>query len=152
MATGLHGGLSDRNHEWVLDFSNFRSAWSTTKGQGITIAHPDTGWTPHPELVTPYHPTTSDVSQNFYDYRKASSKVSSIAQLATVDAFEAHDHLTGPSAHGTSTAGVIVSPRGHPDGLVPEYQLQTAAYPERRRLGKPFRWLPTGSARLRPHK
>jgi thermitase len=127
MATGLPESLSDRNHEWVLDFSNFRSAWSTTKGKGITIAHPDTGWTLHPELVTPNYRRTSDVSQNFYDYRK----VSSIAQLATVDAFEAHDHLTGPSAHGTSTAGVIVSPRGDPDGLVPERDLRTARFPER---------------------
>ena len=127
MATGLPEGQSDRYQEWVLDFSNFRSAWSTTKGKCITIAHPDTGWTRHPELETPNYRRTSDLSQNFYDYRK----VSSLAQLATVDAFEAHDHLTGPSAHGTSTAGVIVSPRGDPGGLVPEYELGTAHYPER---------------------
>jgi len=53
MATGLSGKLSDNNYEWVLDFSNFRSAskrW-LTHGQDITIAHPDTGWTLHPELV-----------------------------------------------------------------------------------------------------
>ena len=67
MATGLPAGLSDDNNEWVLDFSNFRSAWTRfgTRGAGITIAHPDTGWTLHPELVAPTY--RRDLSRNFYE-------------------------------------------------------------------------------------
>ncbi|WP_405523530.1 S8 family serine peptidase [Streptomyces canus] len=115
MATGLPADLTDANFEWVLDFSNFRVAWGRTKGAGITIAHPDTGWTRHPELVPPKY--RRDLSKNFLEPIKNAKRFFP----PDPDSWSAEDDLTHKrsTAHGTGTAGVIVSPRGHPDGSPP---------------------------------
>jgi serine protease len=114
MATGLPAHLTEANHEWVLDFSNFRSAWLKSKGAGITIAHPDTGWTMHPELVDSTY--LGDLSINFYEPPR-NSRVCT----PNDNRLNARDQPTRASkGHGTATAGVIVSPVGHPNGLNPE--------------------------------
>ena len=130
MTTGLPADLSDSNYEWVLDFSNFRSAWSQTLGAGVTIAHPDSGWTMHPELVAPTYVRTPGLSRNFYEptvysrlarmpqggypiaYQPIDPSPPLLADMIGKDTFNGL-HAT---AHGTTTAGVIVSPKGHPDG------------------------------------
>jgi thermitase len=110
MATGLPAHLSERDHEWVLDFCSFRSAWSKSKGAGITIAHPDTGWTMHPELVAPRY--LRDRSINFFEPIRYSRYY---ALLDDPPSARDHDGFLS-SAHGTGTAGVIVSPQGAPAG------------------------------------
>jgi serine protease len=111
MSTGLPANLSDANNEWVLDFSNFRSAWTKTKGAGITIAHADTGWTGHPELVDPTY--RRDLSINFYEPPRYSRVCT-----PNDDRPSARDRDRS-TAHGTGTAGVLGSPRGHPSGAPP---------------------------------
>ena len=120
MPNGLPPGHSDANNEWVLDFCRFRSAWTKTKGAGITIAHADTGWTLHPELDTPNVHRSSDLSRNFWEpihlHRKSATWTS-------------QDDLTGgtfSTGHGTGTLGVIVSPQGRPDGFNPGADAATA--------------------------
>ena len=124
--TGLPPGLSDDNHEWVLDFCNFREAWSKTRGAGVVIALPDTGWTHHPELQAPNYRTEPALSKNFYEPIKYASLASGHPDPNSQ--WSAEDHLRDLSAgHGTGTASTIISPTGHPDGSSPG---PTAAFPQ----------------------
>lgn len=98
-------------NEWPLEMCKVKEAWELTlpphgegknKGEGIAIAHPDTGWTKHPELLKgDRYLTDYPLSKNFFgkfsDYQKA------------------EDDLTGlhPS-HGTTTASLMLSEVGHP--------------------------------------
>jgi hypothetical protein len=84
--------------DWAIDLCRVPQAWALAPaqggaalGQGIVVAHPDTGWTPHPELAN-----------------------------TALDATSAYDFVAGrPGAldpldpphpgHGTSTASVIAS-------------------------------------------
>lgn len=109
MATGLPTGVGAGNQEWVLDFSNIREAWQLLDGkpdvESVYIAHPDTGYTDHPELDT----------KNYIKNPK-------IAENCQKPGFYAKDDLISgigsfPS-HGTSTASVIVSPRGSRSVLI----------------------------------
>lgn len=92
------------NPEWVLDFAKFRTAWALTPpaggkrmGEGVVVLHPDTGFTRHPELM-----------------RGSRYLVDSAVNF--LEGATAEDPLCGlfPS-HGTSTASVIVSEKGHPN-------------------------------------
>lgn len=101
------GSFLDKAHlpesspvDWALQKLNIRAAWNRiasahpgqTAGSGILIAHPDTGYTPHPELV----PASVDLARgrNF----KESGKTAPI------------DPLTGTHAgHGTATSSVFLS-------------------------------------------
>ena len=84
--------------EWALDLCRVPQAWSLTPpgggsafGEGIVIAHPDTGWTAHPELAN-----TAMDGANAFDF------------VAGVSG--ALDPLAAPNpGHGTSTASVIAS-------------------------------------------
>lgn len=91
---------SDEN-AWALDKMNVRAAWATLAqhrpgelpGKGVVVAHPDTGFTDHPELVTNLL-IDLDLARNFKDR----------GQVLPVDP------LTGMSAgHGTATASVMAS-------------------------------------------
>lgn len=122
MATGLRGLRTDTNQEWVLEFCGFKypkndlrgkGAWclppkvtGKSKGEGITIVHPDTGYTEHPELMGDTRYRTSDgLNFLFSDWRKPPAP-----------SFPAKDPLTGLQAsHGTSTASVMISAKCHPN-------------------------------------
>jgi hypothetical protein len=78
---------------WALDLCRVPQAWAAagSLGQGVVVAHPDTGWTTHPELAN----TAMDAA-NAYDF------------VAGVSG--ALDPLAAPNpGHGTSTASVIAS-------------------------------------------
>jgi serine protease len=114
MATGLPAGRTDKNQEWVLDFSNFRAALLRTRGKGITIAHPDTGWTMHPELVDATYLRGSSV--NFYEPIRYANYYRLLNDPPNA---RDHDGLFS-TAHGTGTAGVLVSPPGKTGGDPPK--------------------------------
>lgn len=98
-------------NEWPLRVLKVKEAWalplpnppeSKSKGEGIVIAHPDTGWTEHPELVKGNrYITDPSISKSFFGR---------FAPHLT-----AEDILTGmhPS-HGTTTASLMLSDEGHP--------------------------------------
>src|SRR5438093_1202238 len=80
------------------------------RGDGIVVAHPDTGYTEHPELIR------SDIQiAKGYDF--------------VDDDADATDPLDPPNAgHGTSTGSVIVSDEGpadvdHVTGVAPAASL-----------------------------
>lgn len=107
------GAFFSENHipesspvDWALTKLNVRAAWTRlatsrpgeAPGTGISIAHPDTGFTAHPELVTG---TLVDVvrGRNFKDHG------------VTVPV----DPLSGVHAgHGTATGSVFLSAGGAP--------------------------------------
>ena len=79
----------------------------TSSGKGVVIAHPDTGWTRHPEL-----PVAA------LDLEKAWNTLN--------DTTDAMDPLDFPTfvGHGTATASLMVSdPAGPVYGIVPEARL-----------------------------
>lgn len=100
----------DRN-EWPLQLCKVKEAWGLAlpahgqgkaKGEGIIIAHPDTGWSNHPELLKGNrYWTDSGISKNFYG---------KFADLTT-----AEDPMSGMNkSHGTTTASLMLSDEGHP--------------------------------------
>ena len=97
------------NFEWSLQRANVINAWalfdSGRPGAGVTIGHPDTGFTPHPDLADP-------------------------ARLLVAEGFDFDDDDPDPTddldddfldnpGHGTGTGSVIVSSRGAAPGLPP---------------------------------
>lgn len=105
--------------DWVLEFSNFREAWdpsavppprpgSRPRGEGIVVAHPDTGYTDHPEL----HQDTRYLVTSGRNYLERAGLLTASPSL------DARDLLTGPHpSHGTSTASVLMSAEGPPDRI-----------------------------------
>jgi thermitase len=93
---------TDQNYEWSLERANVPAAWelfgARQPGAGVTVGHPDTGYTLHPELADPARLL---VSQG-YDYDDDDPD--------PIDDLDA-DRLDNPG-HGTGTASVIVSGRG----------------------------------------
>lgn len=90
------------NELWSLELMDVAAAWALTPpsggsqlGQGIRIGHPDTGYRPHPELISGGH-IRADLGRNFEEEND-----------------NPIDPLSGSSpGHGTATASVIMSPRG----------------------------------------
>lgn len=111
-ATNLPG--SDDN-DWALELCHVFDAWNLPRadqpqGRGAIVAHPDTGYTRHPELIR------SDILYaRGYDF--------------VADAPDALDPLAPPNAgHGTSTGSVILSDVGpaavtHVTGVAPQASL-----------------------------
>jgi serine protease len=90
------------NFEWSLEKTKVIEAWtlfgSRPPGAGVTVGHPDTGYTPHPELA---EPSRLLVDQGFdFDDDDANP-------LDDLD-----DGFLDNPGHGTATASVIVSNRG----------------------------------------
>jgi hypothetical protein len=87
---------------WHLDNINFDSVPPGVNGTGIRIGHPDTGWTPHPQLnftavgSSSNYDLTADV--NIRDPNSASAEE---AVPATVGSLNPH--------HGTATGGLHIS-------------------------------------------
>jgi len=109
LATGLPEGKTIADSDWVLWFSNVYDAWQLppkpggkSKGEGIVIAHPDVGYTTHPEIMRGGR-LLIDQGRNYVDG----------------EGRKPEDYLIGcfpfafPS-HGTKTAGTLMSGEGHP--------------------------------------
>ncbi len=126
MSTGLIRQTTN-DPEWVLEFCGFkyppgdprgRGAWEipaeprgAQRGEGVTVVHPDTGYTSHPELVKGRR-YDFDRARNFHEPKLL-----------------AKDRLLGSfPSHGTSTASVLISAEGHPNlpppssPLFPDYR------------------------------
>jgi len=124
--TGLDGKtingnpVTTDNPEWPIYFCNFHLAWerrkltnspsgnTTTKGEGIRIGHPDTGFTDHPELLEGN--LLTELGRDFFTF------------FGIIDSErEARDKLLyyiifiqHPS-HGTALESTIISKEGHPN-------------------------------------
>ncbi|HEY2711844.1 MAG TPA: S8/S53 family peptidase [Chthoniobacterales bacterium] len=129
--------------EWPLKMCNVQAAWDLgngiyggkTQGEGITIIHPDTGWTKHPELIEGDRYGYNDSrSKNFFvhvsplgndaywnlpdgDPEWTDRKDKPTDKYAN-DTLETGT-LLQPS-HGTSTASLMLSAQGYPAGF-PDY-------------------------------
>lgn len=100
------------NNEWPLKLCKVKEAWALVPdlggdgkimGEGIVIAHPDTGWTNHPELLKgDRYLTDPAISRNFFGFWAMNND----------SAEDIQDGLF-PS-HGTSTASLMISEEGHP--------------------------------------
>ena len=131
MATGLPPNMTDADNEWALRFCNIKAAWTQTpnpggksKGEGIVVAHPDTGHTRHPELRKGGRLLIDD-GKNFYDENRSTTEDPLLGMFP----------LDFPS-HGTGTASVIMSAEGHPfTGQAPDpdfeedYFMNVPGYP-----------------------
>lgn len=92
--------------EWSSRALRVPEAWSLfgrrAPGGGITVGHPDTGYTEHPEL-----PARALLAEKGFDFQD--------------DDADSRDPLSGRPlqhpGHGTSTASLIVSPRGRQPGF-----------------------------------
>lgn len=96
-------------NEWPLQFVKAKEAWGLplpnpavgkSHGEGITIAHPDTGWTEHPELLRGgRYIRDNALSKNFF------------GRFAPY--LSAEDILSGVNpSHGTTTASLMMSEEG----------------------------------------
>jgi serine protease len=134
MATGLNGKKTADNKpvtrfmmEWPLYFSNIKGSDGTnvwdvvaprpitgkTMGQGITVVHPDTGYTEHPELLAGGRIDTAR-SRNFLDDSKNSiDPLIEPTSLAPV--FPSANLPNRFPSHGTATGSFLVSGAGYPD-------------------------------------
>ena len=108
--TGLPASQTNSDYEWVLEFCNFKTAWALppipggkSKGEGIVIAHPDVGYTEHPEILKGQR-LLIDEGMNFVDEPGSPPKDFLLGSLLSGDF----------PAHGTKTASVIMSAEGHP--------------------------------------
>jgi thermitase len=92
--------------EWSPRALRVPEAWSLFEsrapGEGVTVGHPDTGYTEHPEL-----PARALLAGKGFDFQD--------------DDADPRDPLSNRPlqhpGHGTSTASLIVSPRGRQPGL-----------------------------------
>jgi serine protease len=101
-------GAPTSNPRWATEQIGCPQAWERSRGAGVRIGHPDTGYLDHPELKGAIGPG--------YDFLEGDD--------------DPHDVLTGiPPAqfpgHGTGTASVIASPDRGVDlvGAAPEAQV-----------------------------
>lgn len=97
--------------EWSLEAAGIRSAWAQPlpaggrpMGEGIVVAHPDTGYTPHPELIH----GGRILAARGYDFED--------------DDADAADPLKGQApGHGTATGSVLVSTQGDQSPDAPHF-------------------------------
>lgn len=102
--------------DWPIFFSNFDKAWALplpssegkSKGEGIIVGHPDTGFTDHPELLKGGRLKYQE-GKDFFD--PESNEPRDILSNFPVRKFP---FLAFPS-HGTKVASVLMSEEGHPN-------------------------------------
>jgi hypothetical protein len=96
---GSHDPATDDDFDWSLRKANVLDAWpvfgARPPGAGIRVGHPDTGYTPHPDLADPGRLLIADG----YDFDDDDAN--------PIDDLNA-DFLDNPS-HGTGTGSVILS-------------------------------------------
>ena len=96
---GAHDPATDHEFDWSLRKANVLSAWplfgARPPGAGSRVGHPDTGYTPHPELADPARLLVAEG----YDFDDDDAN--------PLDDLNA-DFLDNPS-HGTGTGSVILS-------------------------------------------
>ena len=113
-----HDPATDNDFDWSLRKANVLAAWplfgARPPGAGIRVGHPDTGYTPHPELADPGRLLIAEG----YDFDDDDSD--------PLDDLNA-DFLDNPS-HGTGTGSVILS------GVGPASAGPVPSFPERRRM------------------
>lgn len=134
------------DNEWPLKMCKVKEAWKLplpahglgkSKGEGIIIVHPDTGWTEHPELLQGgrYLYTDYKVSRNFlvspptslYDYWDLHpSSQEWLHRITKPEDRVARDTLFGSPpthfpSHGTATASFMISEQGHPNKDLVEF-------------------------------
>ena len=97
-----HDPATDTDYEWSLRKANVLAAWqlftSQPPGGGVKVGHPDTGYTPHPELADAARVLVAEG----YDY--ADDDPDPLDELAD-------GRLENPG-HGTATGSVILSAAG----------------------------------------
>jgi serine protease len=97
-----HDSATDQDFEWSLKKTRVIQAWEKfgprLPGAGVVVGHPDTGFTPHPELAEPARLLAS----LGFDFEDDDADA----------ADELVDGLLDNPGHGTGTGSVIVSNRG----------------------------------------
>jgi thermitase len=93
--------------EWALEMVRARAAWATARGEGVAIAHPDTGWLAHPELLPLDEGGPVDTT---LDHDFVADDDDAGAELCE------DDPLPGGPGHGTATGSVIASREGQQGG------------------------------------
>jgi len=90
--------------EWSVKLVKAKAVWARGfRGKGVRVGHPDTGWSPHPELLEPPGRLRSDLAHDFYGDGDGEDR----------DGY-----------HGTGTASVILSGLGERvRGVAPEAEL-----------------------------
>ena len=103
-------GLAENEPRWSLNYANVPAAWQSLKNagrpdkreaQGVLVAHIDTGYTTHPEMVDEAHPPV--LTNRGYNYLNNSDDAK--------DPRTSTGTLKHPG-HGTAAGSVIVSPDG----------------------------------------
>jgi len=96
------------NRRWSVDNARISALWPTTRGTGIVVAHPDTGYTHHPQIDN-----ARLLSARGYDFEDERD--------------DPLDAMSGNSpGHGTATASVIMaanSPAPGVFGAAPDVRL-----------------------------
>lgn len=97
---------TDDNFEWSLERANVIGAWglfnARVPGAGVIVGHPDTGYTPHPELAD----AARLLIDQGYDFDDDDPD--------PIDDLD--DGFLDNPGHGTGTASVIASDRGAAPG------------------------------------
>lgn len=87
------------NRRWSVDNARISAMWPTTRGTGILVAHPDTGYTRHPQIDD-----ARLLAARGYDFED--------------DRDDPLDPMSGNSpGHGTATASVIMSANAPAPGV-----------------------------------
>jgi len=107
-----------RDPNWCRDRMNLAAAWQLTRGRGIRIGHPDTGYLRHAEIEDAANggPVRDDLGWDFEDDDSIPH-----AEL------DEDNLLPGGPNHGTATASVIASASG---GEAPGSEFVVGAAPE----------------------
>lgn len=137
--TGLPKDITDEHPEWVLYFCNFKKAWDLphksggkSKGEGIIVMHPDTGFTGHPELWDDNTIIDGELEDDRYLIHKARNFMepgqSAVDQLLksgpkVIMPKGRAIYIVDPTitfqerfpSHGTKTASVLMSKEGRPN-------------------------------------
>ncbi|MGH7264584.1 MAG: S8 family peptidase, partial [Candidatus Rokuibacteriota bacterium] len=103
---GGHHPATTNHYEWSVDKARVIQAWqlfgAREPGAGVTVGHPDTGYTPHPELADPARLLASQG----YDYDDDDPDATDDLESGFLD----------HPGHGTGTGSVIASNRGPAPG------------------------------------